>query len=252
MYKPVKISDLPCEAPQGLKKNDVEKEREEMADAIGEMQRLLYAEAKRSLLVIFQGMDAAGKDGTAGAVFRWCVPHGISAYSFKKPTPLELAHDFLWRAHVHTPEKGYIKIFNRSYYEDVLIQRVHRWFPEEHFELRFKAINAFEELLSFDAHTTIIKFFLNISEKRQGEKLRERLVNPKKQWKHNAGDWEERKHWGTYMACYEDVINKSVIPWHVIPADDEWYRNYCATKVVYDTLKAMDPQRPVLSAPRHD
>lgn len=242
----IKIKDLSCSPPAKADRDYGRKEMEEWVEEIGDMQRLLYAEAKRSLLVIFQGMDAAGKDGTAGAVFQYCTPHGIHAHSFKKPTLEELAHDFLWRVHKQVPQKGYIQLFNRSHYEDVLIQRVHGWIDEEHVEKRIKAINAFEELLTFDGQTTVIKFFLHISEKRQGEKLQERLDNPKKQWKHNPGDWEERKHWDKYMACYEDVLNKSTIPWHVIPADEEWYRNYSAAKVVYDTLKDMNPKRPLL------
>jgi PPK2 family polyphosphate:nucleotide phosphotransferase len=244
MQEPIQIDKLPTLPPQDLRKNEAIRNYEKWIEEIGEWQRLLYAEARRSLLVIFQGMDAAGKDGTAGSVFRMCVPHGISAYSFKKPTEKEMAHDFLWRVHQQVPEKGYIKIFNRSHYEDVLIQRVHRWLPEEHFAKRMEVINAFEELLRFDGHTTVLKFFLNISKERQGEKLQERLDNPKKQWKHNAGDWEERKHWDTYMQCYEDVLNKSRIPWHVIPADVEWYRNYMAASVVLETLRSLKPRRP--------
>lgn len=242
----ITINNLPTRPPEDLDRKEAMKEMDGWLDEIGDWQRLLYAEKKRGLLVIFQGMDAAGKDGTAGAVFQRCVPHGICAYSFKKPTPQELAHDFLWRAHQQVPEKGYVKLFNRSYYEDVLIQRVHRWFPEEHFVRRMAAINAFEELLTFDGNTTIIKFFLNISHTRQGEKLQERLDNPKKQWKHNAGDWEERKYWDTYMACYADVLNQSRVPWYTVPADVEWYRNYYAASVVVKTLREMAPRRPLL------
>lgn len=242
---PIRIQDLPTEPPKGLKRSAIRDEMDMMTEAIGDLQRMLYAEARRSLLVVFQGMDSSGKDGTTGAVFQRCTPHGIHAYSFKKPTELEKAHDFLWRVHMQAPQKGYVKIFNRSHYEDVLIQRVHQWHPESHFEKRMKVINVFEDLLQFDGHTTIIKCFLNISKARQAEKLQERVDNPKKQWKHNQGDWEERRHWDRYMECYEDVLNKSTLPWHVIPADVEWYRNYCATKVVYDTLKEMDPQRPI-------
>jgi len=242
----LKIEALPTSPPSHTSRKDCHEELEEFADRIADLQHLLYAEAKRSLLVIFQGMDGSGKDGTTSAVFRNCTPHGVHAYSFKKPTPEELAHDFLWRVHRRVPEKGYVHIFNRSHYEDVLIQRVHGWIDQERYHVRMRAINAFEELLEKDGQTTVVKIFLHISEERQKEKLQERIDNPKKQWKHNAGDWEERKRWPEYMACYEDVLNDTTIPWHVVPADVEWYRNHCAAKVVLETLEALDPKRPHL------
>lgn len=240
------ISNLPTVPPEDASRKACQEELEHYVDRIAELQHLLYAEAKRSLLVIFQGMDGSGKDGTTSAVFRNCAPHGVHAFSFKKPTSIELAHDFLWRVHMRVPEKGYVHIFNRSHYEDVLIQRVHGWIDLERYHIRMRAINAFEELLEKDGQTTVVKIFLHISEARQLEKLQERLDNPKKQWKHNAADWEERKRWQDYMACYEDVLNESTIPWHVVPADSEWYRNHSSAKVVLDTLERLNPKRPHL------
>lgn len=242
----IKIKDLPTGPPTDASKKVCQHELESFAERIADLQHLLYAEAKRSLLVILQGMDGSGKDGTTTAVFRNCAPHGVHAYSFKKPNPEELAHDFLWRVHSKAPPKGYVHIFNRSHYEDVLIQRVHGWIDEERYQVRMRAINAFEELLDKDGQTTLVKIFLHISEERQGEKLQERLDNPKKQWKHSAGDWEERKRWSHYMACYEDVLNDSTIPWHIVPADAEWYRNRESARIVLSTLQKMAPQMPTL------
>lgn len=242
-----KIAGTITERPPGHSDKSLKADLLDYQEEIADLQHLLYAEAKQSLLVIFQGMDTSGKDGAASAVFRMCTPYGVHAYSFKKPTPKEFGHDFLWRVHQHAPEKGYVQIFNRSHYEDVLIQRVHAWIDHDRFINRIEAINAFEKLLVFDNRTTIIKFFLNISHARQEEKLNERMTHPKKQWKYNPGDWEERKHWEKYMTCYDDVLHLSSIPWHVIPADDSLYRNYIAAQIVRDALKAMDPKRPVIS-----
>lgn len=240
----IRISDISGHPPEGLGAMDIARDMVKMVEEIGDLQHLLYAEAKRSLLVVFQGMDTSGKDGTARAVFQWCTPHGVHAYSFKKPTSKELGHDFLWRVHHHTPERGYIQIFNRSHYEDVLIQRVHKWIDEERVDRRFEAINAFEKLLIHDADTTILKFYLHIDKDRQLEKLTERRDDPKKNWKHNDADWEERKHWEEYMRCYEDMLNRSEINWHIIPANATWYRNYAAARIVHQTLVEMDPRKP--------
>ena len=158
-------------------------------------------------------MDASGKDGAASNVFKECHPSGINVYSFKKPTEEEFAHDFLWRVHKQAPAKGMIQIFNRSQYEDVLIQRVHKWIDEETVDRRIKAINAFEELLTFDNSTIIFKFYLHLSKEQQAIELRERIDEKEKHWKHNDNDWKEREHWEEYMRCYEDVINRSSIPW---------------------------------------
>lgn len=166
--------------------------------------------------------------------------------SFKKPTEEEFAHDFLWRVHKHTPAKGMIQIFVRSHYEDVLIQRVHNWIDEERVNKRIQAINAFEELLQFDNNTHIFKFYLHISKEQQEEELKERLNESDKYWKHNANDWKEREYWDDYMRCYEDVINRSTIPWTIVPVDQRWYRDYVISKTLVEALEKLDMKYPPL------
>lgn len=217
-----------------------------MVQRIGELQRMMYAEKKHSLLVIFQGMDAAGKDGATRKVFRECSPTGINAYSFKKPTEKEFGHDFLWRVHKEAPEKGYIQVFNRSHYEDILIQRVHKWIDEDRVKKRMDAINAFEELLVFDNNTTVMKFYMHISPDRQKEKLQERIDDPTKNWKHNDNDWKERELWDEYRRCYEDVINWSSIPWIIAPVDQRWYRDHFIAKKVLKKMESLNMKLPVL------
>lgn len=243
----IRLSDYDTKAPAELKEEQADDQAKEWADRIGELQEVLYAEKKRSLLIVYQGMDASGKDGATEKVFKECHPAGLQVKSFKKPTDEELAHDFLWRVHKHTPAKGMIQVFNRSHYEDVLIQAVHGWIDESHVEQRIQSINAFERLLQYDANTTILKFYLHISYKQQEEELRERIDEYDKHWKHNSGDWEERKRWDDYMKAYERVFNQSEIPWHIIPVDDRWYRNYCIAKIVVETLEAMDLKYPPLN-----
>ncbi|MBP6446948.1 MAG: PPK2 family polyphosphate kinase [Saprospiraceae bacterium] len=242
----IKLSTIPTNAPESANKKKIEAKTAELANKIGEMQHKLYAEGKQSLLVILQGMDASGKDGTVKTVFADCNPSGIDAYAFKKPTEQEFAHDFLWRVHKLAPQKGNIMIFNRSHYEDILIQRVHKWITEERVEKRMSAINAFEELLEFDNNTKFLKFYMHISKERQQEKLQERIDDPTKNWKHNQADWDENDHWDEYMKCYEYAINKSNIEWHIAPCDKRYYRNYFIATKVLETLEAMNPQLPLL------
>lgn len=226
-------------------KKKMVKQTEVLAQEIGELQHILYAEGKKSLLVILQGVDASGKDGSVKNVFKYCNPTGIDVYGFKKPSEEEFAHDFLWRVHKVAPMKGNIMVFNRSHYEDILIQRVHQWITEDRVDKRMKAINAFEELLEFDNQTKVLKFYLHISKEKQEENLQERIDDPLKKWKHNDNDWEERKHWDRYMECYEYVLEKSAIPWHIIPADKAFYRNFQIAQIVLQTLKDMKPILPV-------
>jgi PPK2 family polyphosphate:nucleotide phosphotransferase len=242
----IQIDKLITQAPFDIKKADAEVETQSNAREIGDLHHIMYAQKKFSLLVILQGMDASGKDGTSRAVFQECTPGTINVYGFKKPTPKELGHDFMWRVHQQSPEKGFIQVFNRSHYEDILIQRVHNWIDMDRVKKRMNAINVFEELLQFDNNTIVLKFFLNISNERQKVKLQERMDNPKKQWKHNDQDWNEREYWPQYMEAYEYAINNSVIPWHIIPADASWYRNLLVSRIVLNTLQSLDLRLPAL------
>jgi PPK2 family polyphosphate:nucleotide phosphotransferase len=246
----ISIKELDTRSPKELSKKETIEETEKLADKIGDLQHILYAQKKYSLLVVLQGMDAAGKDGTTSDVFKCCTPGAIHVISYKKPSEEEFAHDFLWRIHQNTPAKGYIHVFNRSHYEDILIQKVHGWIDDEKRNKRMQAINTFEELLQFDNNTLVLKFFLNISEERQKEKLMERVQDPKKQWKHSDGDWEERKHWSAYMEAYEYVLQNSTIPWTIVPADHSWYRNYVVAKRVFEALNSLDLELPGLDSSR--
>ena len=242
----IKLDKIPTTPPKGVTKKSLKKETEEIAERIGELQQLMFAERKHSLLVVFQGMDSSGKDGATRETFKYCSPGGVHAVGFKKPTDLEFAHDFLWRVHQQVPQKGMIKVFNRSHYEDVLVQRVHGWITEKRVKKRMAAINAFEDLLQFDNNTTVLKFYLHISPERQLEKLTERMNVKRKFWKHNDGDWEQREHWDKYRKCYEYVLNNSTIPWTVVPVDERWYRNYFVAKKVLETLEGMKMKFPPL------
>lgn len=246
----IKLADISTRAPRHLDKDDIKKETREIGKRIEELQEMLFAEKKQSLLVVMQGMDSSGKDGSTREAFQYCSPNGVSAFGFKKPTEEEFAHDFLWRIHRQAPAKGHIKIFIRSHYEDVLIQRVHKWIDEDHVDKRIDAINNWEQLLKWDGSTTVLKFYLHLSKERQLEKLQERVDEPHKQWKHNDGDWEQRKHWEEYMAAYEDVINRSAIPWVIAPVDQRWYRNYFVAKKIMETLEGMDLSYPPIKTDR--
>ncbi len=242
----IKLKDYSSDAPAHLNKGEVKDLTKEMVEEIGKLQDILYAQKKYSLLIVYQGMDASGKDGATEKVFKDCHPSGLNVISFKKPTEEEFAHDFLWRIHKNTPAQGMIHIFNRSHYEDVLIQRVHGWIDEERVDRRIKSINAFEELLQYDANTIILKFYLHISHDQQKIELQERIDEADKHWKHNDNDWKEREHWDKYMEAYEDVFNRSTIPWHIIPVDQRWYRDYVLAKIVLDALKKLPLEYPPL------
>lgn len=241
------LSKIATDAPKNVNKEDIEAATLKMTQRIAELQEVMHAEGKHSLLLVLQGMDTSGKDGVTKTLFGQCSPIGINAVAYKKPSEEEFAHDFLWRVHKHAPRKGEISIFIRSHYEDVLIQRVHGWIDEKRVKVRFKAINAFEELLQQDNNTTIVKLFLHISKAKQQDKLMERLEEPDKFWKHQDGDWEERKLWDQYQKAYNDAIDTCNSPaWNIIPADQRWYRNYCAAKVVLEALENMKCQYPAL------
>lgn len=238
------LDSISTKSPEGLDKDKAKKELKDISKKIGEQLEMMAAEGKHSLLVVFQGMDSSGKDGSTAAVFERSSPSYVKTKIFKKPTDEEFAHDFLWRATPHAPRKGQASVFIRSHYEDVLIQRVHKWVTEEHVQKRIDAINAWEELIGFDNNTTVLKFYLHLSHEKQGEKLQERIDVADKNWKHNPGDWEERKHWDKYMDCYEDLFVKCSVPWIIAPADQRWYRNYFIAKKVLETLEGFNMKWP--------
>ena len=225
---------------------------------IDRMQEILYAQAKHALLVVLQGPDTSGKDGTVRHVFRPVNPAGAVATSFKKPTQHELAHDFLWRIHKAVPSAGMIGIFNRSHYEDVLVPRVHALVPAERIEARYGQINAFECHLA-ENDVTILKFYLHISTKEQKARLEARLEDPTKRWKFSPDDLAERKHWDDYISAYQIALGRCSTqwaPWFVVPADRKWYRNAVVARVVRSTLEGLDltypPEMPGLDKLRID
>lgn len=216
--------------------------RQELMD----LQELLYAENQRQILIVLQGIDTSGKDGTIRNVFGDVNPQGTHVVNFKVPTRHELARDYLWRVHQHTPAKGDIVIFNRSHYEDVLVVRVHELVPPSVWEKRYQHINEFERLL-VDEGVTILKFFLHISKQRQAERLLARLDRPTKRWKFNPADLDEREHWDHYKAAFEAMLSKTSTPWapwYVIPSDRKWYRNMTVASVIVDTLNNLGMQFP--------
>ncbi len=242
----IELKNISTIAPADFSKKNTKKETKKAAQKIGELSRIYEADKSHSLLVIFQGMDTSGKDGATRETFKYVSPNIVCATSFKKPTDLEMSHDFLWRVHKEVPPKGKIKVFNRSHYEDILIQRVHNWIDDEMVEKRMKSINDFEELLKYDNNTTILKFYLHISREKQKEKLQERIDVDRKNWKHNPGDWKEAELWDEYMKAYEYAINNSVIPWIIIPADQRWYRNHIVAKTVLEALEKMNLKYPLI------
>lgn len=206
----------------------------------------LWAEERRSLLVILQGLDASGKDGTVKHVFGGVNPEAVSVTAFKMPDPTESAHDFLWRAHRAAPAAGTIAIWNRSHYEDVLAARVTGIVPETVWRGRYDLINAFESILAHGG-TAVVKFFLHISPDEQRRRFEERLADPTKRWKFRAGDLEVRRHWGAYRQAYEDALVRTSTPqapWYVIPADHKWYRNWAVSTVLVETLRNLAPAYP--------
>lgn len=242
----IDLNTISTRPPEDLSKKEARKSSTARAKEIAELHQQLVAEKKHSVLVVLQGMDASGKDGAMRNVFGPCMPFGMRAVGWTKPTEEEFAHDFLWRIHKEAPAKGELVIFNRSHYEDVLIQRVNGWIDEEHVDRRFASINAFERLLQYDNNTLILKFYLHLSKEQQEEELRERLAEPEKYYKHNDGDWVEREKWDAYRAAYNDMLNRSEVPWHVIPVDSRWYRDYLMTDIVLKALKGLNMQWPAL------
>ncbi|NGM85436.1 polyphosphate kinase 2 family protein [Paenibacillus sp. 7124] len=225
-----------------------------LKDRLAELQDIFFAQKKHALLIVLQGMDSSGKDGTVKHVFSGINPQGFTVTSFKKPTLDESAHDFLWRVHKQTPAKGYISAFNRSHYEEVLVPRVHEGQDKAETKRRFRHIRHFEEMLS-EENTIIIKLFLHISKEKQLEKIQERLQDPTKHWKFDVSDLEERKYWDDYQEAYEDIFKETATgyaPWYWIPANHRWFRNYLALNIVVKTLEQLDLAYPKLNSPTPD
>ncbi|MGK2863135.1 MAG: PPK2 family polyphosphate kinase [Chitinophagaceae bacterium] len=245
--KEIRLSAINTRAPKEFEKKAIKEKTKDILKELDELQNLLYAESKHSILVIIQGMDASGKDGVIRNVLGNMNPQGVMVKSFKAPTPEEAAHDFLWRIHQNTPQKGMVQIFNRSHYEDILITRVHKWCDDELAIKRMKAINDFEEMLQEHNSTHILKFYLHISPDEQQERLHERLKDPGKMWKYNEKDFDEAKLWNIYMQMYEDCFNQCNKPsWTIVPSDQNWYKEYIIAKSLRDLMKSLDMQYPGL------
>lgn len=243
----IKIINMVLETfNKSLDKESTKKITKEVLKKIGLLHYQMHAQAKYSILIVLQGIDASGKDGLTKGLLKYCTPVGFSVKSFKKPTPEEYAHDFLWRIHKYAPPKGNIQVFIRSHYEDILVPSVENFFPEELVDQRYELINEFERLLEHNG-TRVLKFFLNVSPEVQEERLRERIDLKEKHWKHNDGDWDTRKKWNDYMAVYEKILNRcNGIPWHVVPADTNWQKLYFVARQVLESLEGMDLKWPEL------
>lgn len=243
---PIRLKDFDPEYSAGLDKPTTEEKTTQLCRRIGELQDLLYANRKHALIILLQGMDCSGKDGTARRVLEFVAPSGVQAASFKTPSAEELAHDFLWRVHKAVPAYGHIGLFNRSHYEDVLIVRVLGLLPREVWSRRYEQINAFEETLR-DNGVILLKFFLHISKAEQAERLEERLRNRTKQWKFSVADLKMRERWDDFQKAYEDAINRCSTrgaPWHIVPADRKWFRDHSVARTVVEALEGLKMKWP--------
>jgi PPK2 family polyphosphate:nucleotide phosphotransferase len=247
----VRLSRIDPDDTHGFDKDDAKDRLKDGLDRLASLQDRIYAEGRHRILIVLQGIDAAGKDGTVRHVMNAFNPLGCTVTSFKVPTPVELAHDYLWRVHQRVPGSGEIAIFNRSHYEDVLVVRVHDLVPKGVWSKRYDQINAFEELLA-STGTTVVKFFLWIDRDEQKERFQARLDDPDKRWKFRLGDLEERKLWNDYVAAFEDALSRCstrAAPWYVIPANRKWFRNLAVADILGDILDGLDPRYP---APEED
>jgi PPK2 family polyphosphate:nucleotide phosphotransferase len=234
----VELKKFDTKADAGLNREEAEAKTAKLLEEITELQDLLYGAHRQSVLLVLQGIDTSGKDGTIKAVTGPLNAQGCDVSSFKVPTEQELAHDFLWRVHSQTPARGHIKIFNRSHYEDVLAVRIHKLVPEKRWRARYEHINSFERLLA-DSDTIILKFYLHISKEEQKERLIKREKDSDKSWKLSVNDWEERELWDDYIVAYEDAIslcNGKHAPWFIVPADKKWFRNLAVAEVFRNAL----------------
>lgn len=237
----IRLRDFNPAYHEGLDKEEVRLETTRLCMRISELQHLLYANSSHSVILLFQGMDTSGKDGAAKRVLEYVTPAGVETSNFKTPSREELAHDFLWRVHKAVPRYGNIGVFNRSHYEDVLVVRVLKLQPKEVWSKRYEQINAFEELLA-DNNVIWLKFFLHISKKEQAKRLEARIDDPTKNWKLELNDIKMRAYWDEYQKAYEDAINRcstNDAPWHIVPADHKWYRDYVVAQTLVKTLEKL-------------
>lgn len=236
---PVRLSQLSPEPPRGTNKEHIKKLSAEYEKELADLDDLLYFAREHGVLIVLQGLDTSGKDGAIRKILDFCNAQGVRVESFKAPTDPELAHDFLWRVHARVPARGEIVLFNRSHYEDVLVTRVHGLFPPDEIESRYAAINDFERLL-LGSRTIIFKFFLQISKDEQQERLLEREEEKEKSWKLAVGDWKEREYWDDYTRAYEIALTRCSVPqapWHIVPSNAKWYRNYVVLKTIVEGLR---------------
>jgi len=235
----IDLADYDPDDTGGMKHKEADAQLTQLEERLGQQQDLLYGASHQSVLVVLQGMDTSGKDGTVKHVMTTVNPIGCHVWDFKVPTPDELAHDFLWRIHQRTPTRGMFAIFNRSHYEDVLVARVHKLVPREIWEARYDQINHFERMLTQNG-TIILKFFLHISQDEQRKRLLAREDDPDKAWKLSVGDWQERQYWDDYQSAYADALGKcgtEWAPWHIVPANKKWYRNHFIANAIVTTLE---------------
>ena len=243
----IKLSEIEARAPKGLDKAVTKEKTEGILKELDDLQNLLFAEGKHSVLVVIQGIDGSGKDGVIRNVLGNMNPQGVAVKSYKAPTAEELSHDFLWRIHHYAPAKGMIQVFNRSHYEDILITRVHKWCDDETARKRMNAINDFEKLIQEHNNTHILKFYLHVSPEEQQGRLSERMKDPTKMWKYNEKDFEEAKLWDVYMEMYEDCFNTCNNPaWTIVPSDQNWYKEYIIASQLCELLKGLNMQFPGL------
>ena len=239
------ISSLP---PKELKKKDIKKETLKIVSEISLLKKKMMAQKKYSILMVLQGMDASGKDGIVNSIFKSISPIGVKVKSFKKPTDEEFAHDFLWRIHKHMPQRGEISIFNRSHYEDILVPSVYKYIDEDTIQKRFNHINNFEKSIQ-DNDTVILKFYLNVSKEKQIERLNERKEIKEKHWKHSDNDWKVVDKRSEFETVYETIFKEcNDVPWHIVPADKNWYKAYYVAKELLKALKSMTLEWPELES----
>jgi PPK2 family polyphosphate:nucleotide phosphotransferase len=246
--KKFKLSDIDPDFHGSISSPEEATERlEHYKDKLTSMQRLFYGDRSRALLIVLQGIDGAGKDGTCWHVISAMDPQGVKVQGFKQPTAEEKDHDFLWRVHPHAPAKGEVAVFNRSHYEDVLVERVHKQVPKHVWQARYDFINDWEKLLYEDNNTTVLKFFLYISKDEQLARFKERLDDPQRQWKISDSDYTERNYWDSYIGAFEDALSrcsKNHAPWYAIPANHKWFRNLAVSQIIADTMEDMKLKLP--------